>query len=177
MTLNFRSAGTVSADHTANKGTSMPSGFSRLAFSLSLCVVLAAGGAAVVAQDAPSTDAAAVAAPTPEQIVAGKRVWVDAACFNCHGTNGQGGNSKDFPHGPSLRTSTLDAESMLEIIACGIPSTQMPGWAKGAYTERPCFGDEVGPVPADTRIIGAYDEAQLASLMDYIEGTFRTKKQ
>lgn len=154
----------------------MISRFSRLAFGLTLCVVLAAGGAIVVAQDAPPTDAATAAAPTPEQILAGKRVWTDAACFNCHGTNGQGGNTKDFPHGPSLRTSALDAETMLEVIACGLPGTQMPGWAKGAYLERPCFGDETGPVPEDTRMIGVYDEAQLNSLMDYIEGTFRTKK-
>jgi hypothetical protein len=64
---------------------------------------------------------------------------------------------------------------MLEITACGLPGTLMPGWAKGAYTERPCFG-EIGPMPEGTRLIGAYDEAQLESLMDYIEGTLRKQQ-
>jgi hypothetical protein len=140
--------------------------------------VLLTGGAAVLAQDTSSSAASSEAPsegdtpPTPEEVLAGKRIWVDAACFNCHGTNGQGGSSKDFPHGPSLRASQLDRATMLEITACGLPGTLMPGWAKGAYTERPCFG-EIGPVPEGTRLVGAYDEAQLESLMDYIEGTFR----
>jgi hypothetical protein len=155
----------------------MPFGFSRLALSLTFCAMLAGGGVAVFAQDT-TTDASPTdaAAPTPEQILAGKRVWVDAACYNCHGNNGQGGNSKDFPHGPSLRTSENDSETMLEIIACGLPGTQMPGWAKGAYTERPCFG-ETGPVPEETRVLGVYDEEQLDNLMAYIEATFRKKAQ
>lgn len=152
----------------------MPLGFYRLALSVSLCLVLT-GGAGVIAQDTTPDTTTTPAAPTPEQVLAGKRVWVDAACYNCHGNNGQGGNSKDFPHGPSLRTSQLDAETTLEIIACGIPGTLMPGWAKGAYTERPCFGDETGPVPEETRVIGVYDEQQLADLMAYIETTFRKK--
>jgi mono/diheme cytochrome c family protein len=153
----------------------MRPGFSRLTLSLSVCVMLA-GGVAVVAQDTTTDPAATVTAPTPEQVLAGKRVWVDAACYNCHGNNGQGGNSKDFPHGPSLRTSQLDPETTLEVIACGLPGTQMPGWAKGAYTERPCFGDETGPVPEETRVLGVYDEQQLNDLMAYIETTFRKKK-
>ena len=51
----------------------------------------------------------------------------------------------------------------------------MPAWAKGAYTERPCFG-ETGPVPEGTVLIGAYDETQLAALMDYIYATYRKNK-
>lgn len=148
--------------------------FSRLAVGLTLSAMLALGGVAVLAQDATTTSDTAAAAPTQEQVLAGKRVWVDAACYNCHGNNGQGGNSKDFPHGPSLRTSVLDHDTMLEIIACGIPNTQMPGWAKGAYTERPCFG-ETGPVPDGVRVLGVYDEQQLHDLLAYIDVTFRKK--
>jgi hypothetical protein len=48
----------------------------------------------------------------------------------------------------------------------------MPAWAKGAYMERPCFG-ETGPVPEGTKVIHAYDEQQLADLMAYINATFR----
>jgi hypothetical protein len=149
----------------------MPLGFSRLVLSLGVCVVLA-GGIGVIAQETTTPASATAAAPTPEQVAAGKRVWNDAACYNCHGTNGQGGNSKDFPRGPSLRTSQLDAATTLDVIACGLPGTQMAGWAKGAYTERPCFG-ELGPVPEDTRVLGVYDEKQLNDLMAFINATFR----
>ncbi len=164
----------------------MNSGFSRLALGLGLSLVLAAGSYSVIAQETSSSSssleasssseqAAPAAEPTPEQVLAGKRVWIDAACFNCHGTNGQGGSSKDFPHGPSLRKSQLDTETMHEVIACGLPGTLMPGWAKGAYTEeRPCFGITDG-VPEGTRVVSAYDEQQLNDLIAYIETTFRKK--
>ena len=160
----------------------MPRRFPRPLLGLAACVMLTAGSFAVLAQDTQDTTASDTAAesdmaaettaPTPEQILAGKRIWADAACYNCHGVNGQGGRSKDFPRGPSLRTSTLDNELMYEIIACGIPGTQMPGWAKGAYTEHPCFG-ETGPVPEGTRVLGLYDDQQLTDLLAYINATFR----
>lgn len=151
-------------------------GFSRLAFGL-VCLVVVGGSLAVMAQDVPADDPwAAVPVPSPEQVLAGKRIWADAACYNCHGNNGQGGNSKDFPHGPSLRTSQLDPDTMLEVIACGLPGTLMAAWAKGAYTERPCFG-ETGPVPEGTRVLGIYDEEQLGDLMAYIAATFKGRSQ
>lgn len=150
----------------------MSSAFRSLSIALATTVLIATSTIPVLPQDATSDNAVA---PTPEQILAGKRVWADAACYNCHGNNGQGGNSKDFPKGPSLRTSQLDYDFMLEVIACGLPGTRMPGWAKGAYTERPCFG-ETGPIPEDTQVIDVYDEQQLADLMAFIETTFRKSK-
>ena len=155
----------------------MFSGFTRSAVGLVFGLILAGGGIAALAQDPTAHDSGAGAiGPTPEQVLAGKRVWNDAACFNCHGTNGQGGRSKDFPRGPSLRTSVLDAETTLEVIACGIPGTRMPGWAKHAYTERPCFG-ETGPIPEGTQVIGVYDEQQLNDLVAFIMATFRQPAQ
>jgi len=67
---------------------------------------------------------------------------------------------------------TLNAE----VIACGLPGTLMPGWAKGAYVERPCFG-ETGGVPEGLRVVGAYDDQQLADLIAYINSTFRKNFQ
>ena len=142
--------------------------FPRLAAGLGLAVILCTGLAF-------ADDVATPEAPSPEQITAGKRVWVDAACYNCHGTNGQGGSSKDFPHGPSLRKSSMDNETMHEVIACGLPGTLMPAWAKGAYVERACFEDTSG-VPEGLRSVGAYDEQQIADLVAYIDATFRKKK-
>lgn len=151
---------------------------SRLALWMAACMVLVVSVAAAIAQES-SADAGATAAEqwgdgTPEQVADGKHVWTDAACFNCHGSNGQGGHSPDFPRGPSLRTSDLDPDTMLEIIACGVPNTRMPAWGKGAYGEdRPCFGDEAQPVPEGTLMLGVYDAEQMHDLMEYIVQTFR----
>lgn len=116
--------------------------------------------------------APAVAAGDP---AAGKSIWNDAACYNCHGRNGQGGHSADFPAGPSLRTSQLDPDSMLMIIACGVPDTRMPAWLKGAYSEHECYGNPLGPAPSGVLVSGAYSEDQLRDLVAYIQTTFMRK--
>ena len=116
--------------------------------------------------------AATATAQDEAQIAAGKHVWSDAACANCHGPRGQGGISVDFPRGPSLRTTQLDKESALEIIKCGIPNTRMPAWLKGAYTEVECYGEPVGALPPGMTVPGAFTEKQLTALVDYIFATF-----
>src|SRR4051794_37682812 len=62
------------------------------------------------------------------QVVAGKAIWVDAGCDGCHGANGQGGTSPDLPHGPSLHSSKLNHDELVQVISCGRPDTQMPAW-------------------------------------------------
>jgi mono/diheme cytochrome c family protein len=114
---------------------------------------------------APSGDDAAL-------LATGKHIWNDAACYNCHGANGGGGHSADFPPGPNLRTSGLDPQSMLQIVECGVPGTKMPAWAKGAYTEVACFGSPLGPAPGDVQVSGAYSEDDLKALIDYIQTNF-----
>jgi mono/diheme cytochrome c family protein len=123
-----------------------------------------------------SSESASASASQPmsetDIVAAGKRIWSDAACYNCHGTNGQGGNSPDFPRGPNLRTSALDAQTMLQIIECGVPNTRMPAWLKGAYTEVSCYGNPVGPAPADTLVSGIYSEEDLKNLVAYVQVNF-----
>jgi hypothetical protein len=51
----------------------MPLGFLRLALGLAICAALGGGAIAVVAQDA-ATAVTPAATPTPEQVLAGKRV-------------------------------------------------------------------------------------------------------
>jgi mono/diheme cytochrome c family protein len=107
-----------------------------------------------------------------EIVAAGKRIWQDAACYNCHGNNGQGGHSTDFPNGPSLRKSTLDPATMLMITECGIPDTRMPAWLKGAYTETPCYADATGPVVKGVLLAGAYTREDLQNLISYVQVNF-----
>jgi mono/diheme cytochrome c family protein len=122
----------------------------------------------------PSAEAVAppAAASEADILAEGKRIWNDAACYNCHGNNGQGGHSSDFPAGPSLRKSVLDPATMLAITECGLPDTRMPAWLQGAYTETPCYGDEVGPVLPGVLLAGAYTEDQLKDLIAYIQVNF-----
>lgn len=114
----------------------------------------------------------APAANDSDLLAQGKHVWADAGCSNCHGTNGQGGNSADFPHGPNLRTSGLDPDTMLTIVECGLPGTRMPAWLMGAYTEVACNGAPLGPAPSDVLVSGAYSEDDLKALVDYIQVNF-----
>jgi mono/diheme cytochrome c family protein len=113
------------------------------------------------------------AAATDADVVAmGKHIWNDAACYNCHGTNGQGAHSADFPAGPSLRKSQLDPQTMLQIVECGIPETRMPAWLKGAYTEIDCYGNPLGPAPSGILVSGAYGEDDLKAVVTYVQTNF-----
>lgn len=106
---------------------------------------------------------------------AGRQAWSMAGCAGCHGERGQGGVNPDFPHGPSLRTTELDRDLLIEAISCGRPGTQMPAWLKGAYTQQPCFGGPAGPPPPDTTVTGILDAGQVEALADYILKTFVQK--
>jgi mono/diheme cytochrome c family protein len=144
--------------------------------------ILGAGLAApVIGEDASSSSAAvsssgaAPAAPAvsdADLLAQGKHIWSDAACYNCHGATGGGGHSADFPPGPSLRTSGLDPQSMLQIVECGLPNTKMPAWLKGAYTEIACYGNPLGQGGNEVLLSGAYGEDDLKALVDYVQTNF-----
>lgn len=125
----------------------------------------------------PTAQASEAAAPDADALLAGKRLYADAACGNCHGNRGQGGGGVDFPDGPSLRTSGLDKETMELIIACGIPGTRMPAWLRGAYTETECYGEPIGPHPAGTIVTGIFSEEDISTLVDYIIAEFQQPAQ
>ncbi|MDB5538871.1 MAG: cytochrome c [Devosia sp.] len=155
----------------AGASTALLAGVLTLGVVLSLPVL----GEGSPSSPAPSSNAAGAApagASDADILLAGKRVWSDAACYNCHGNNGQGGHSADFPAGPSLRKSVLDPESMLMITECGIPDTRMPAWLKGAYTELECYGNPIGPAPSGILVSGAYSEDQLKDLVAYVQVAF-----
>ena len=94
--------------------------------------------------------AGAAAAQDAAQAEAGLAVWKRGGCSNCHGTFGEGGAGGKYPAGPNLRSSRLDRDLLVETIACGLPGTQMPFNAVGAFQEYPCFG-----IPAAEPPVGA----------------------
>ncbi len=129
------------------------------------------GGTLVVPALGQDSSAAPAPAASADVMAAGKHIWSDAACYNCHGNNGEGGHSADFPAGPNLRTSGLDPQTMLQIVECGVDGSRMPAWLKGAYTQVSCYGSPVGPAPANTLVSGAYSEADLKNLVAYVQVT------
>ena len=75
--------------------------------------------------------------------IRGKRVYRSVGyCGNCHGWPGDGrtGRLLQAPEAPSLRTSELDTETLIEVVKCGLPGTAMPYHGRTAYRDDDCFG-------------------------------------
>ena len=105
-----------------------------------------------------------------ETLQKGQQLWVGSGCGNCHGARGEGGTSHDFPLGPSLRTSQLDHETLVTVIQCGLPSTPMPAWLKGAYAEASCYGSAPGDGPPEgLALINLMTAEEIESLATFIE--------
>ena len=123
-----------------------------------LNVILAAAlllSGAAVAQDA-------------ARIEKGSDAWNEAACYTCHGENGQGGAGGEFPAGPNLRRTRLDRDGLAETISCGRPNTKMPGWLDGAYRKVSCFDLPLGAPPEGTVLTEVLDADQIQALLDYL---------
>lgn len=144
------------------------------AAALSLALLLSGTATPSLSQDTSSSASSEMssvepAAPGDEQILAGLTVWKDrGGCFNCHGTFAQGGEGGHFPAGPSLRKSQLDLETMHSVIACGLPGTKMPYNLKGAYTEIECYGNDLGPAPAEVNPGAALSDQEITDLVAYL---------
>ncbi len=81
-------------------------------------------------------------------VKAGMNAWKNAGCPECHGAFADGERERDeAPAGANLRTSRLDNAAITEVIRCGRPSTGMPRFDEGAYTQRGCYGQPTGAVP------------------------------
>lgn len=64
-------------------------------------------------------------------------------CLSCHGWNGDGMGKNPRSEGDAakLRESQLDTQTMIDIIACGIPGTPMPYHNSQAYKDpEVCYG-------------------------------------
>ena len=66
---------------------------------------------------------------------------------------------------------TLAPDALAEIIRCGLPSSEMPSFGRGAWISSTCFGttaEQIGTArpPADGHKLS---DAQIASLVNYLE--------
>jgi len=86
--------------------------------------------------------AQAQAAPTPEDIAAGMRIYrTKADCQACHGWAGDGRKmDSQMPDGANLRATKLDRDKVIMAIKCGIPGGKgMPAFDRLAYTDGRCY--------------------------------------
>jgi mono/diheme cytochrome c family protein len=108
------------------------------AFFTLLCVSAACvAGANALAQTAADE-------PLAGDPVRGKVVFQRVGyCVNCHGWagDGQSGRNPRSPDaGANLRETSLDTESLAQVIRCGFPGTQMPYHEGPAYKDGRCYG-------------------------------------
>jgi hypothetical protein len=112
----------------------------------------------------------AFSAPASAQQQTGGELWGIGSCANCHGNLAAGDGDPAYPTGPSLRSTRLTPEELVETISCGRPGSEMPYNLAGAYTEHACYGI---PVPTDPMSIGAnrgadFTAEQIQILADFL---------
>jgi mono/diheme cytochrome c family protein len=111
-----------------------------------------------------------------QDMSAGARIFLEKGqCNQCHGKNGDGVGDDPREHGANFRESGLDKETMMMIISCGVPGTNMPYFDKFSYTDDRCYGmtgAQEGankPQPPLTEFLAKRDIEVVA---DYIQQTF-----
>ena len=67
----------------------------------------------------------------PEAATAGRELFLQTGCYNCHGVEAQGGGIA-----PDLTASKLDPQQMFNTIHDGRPRTLMPPWGKQLDSEQ-----------------------------------------
>jgi len=84
------------------------------------------------------------------QMSGGERIYFEkGGCNQCHGRNGNGVGDDAREHGANFRESTLDRETMIMVISCGLPGTNMPYFDKFSYTDDRCYGMTAAEIGAD----------------------------
>ena len=74
-------------------------------------------------------------------LTGGERVFFEKGqCNQCHGKFGNGVGDDPRENGANLRESALDRETMIMMISCGVPGTNMPYFDKFSYTDDRCYG-------------------------------------
>lgn len=126
----------------------MPSKIVTAINGLMLAAVLALGistvAVAVPAGTPTDTAAATTDGATAGDPERGKAVFTRVGrCVECHGWGGDGTGSNPRSPGKAanLRETQLDAQTLHDIIACGVPGTPMPYHVSTAYTDpEVCYG-------------------------------------
>jgi hypothetical protein len=86
--------------------------------------------------------AAPAQAPDPADIAAGLRLFQQKGnCQACHGWAGDGQKTdSQMPDGANLRESKLDRATLVIVVKCGLPGSNMPAFDRFAYSDGRCYG-------------------------------------
>jgi hypothetical protein len=81
-------------------------------------------------------------APDPADIAAGLRLFQQKGnCQACHGWAGDGQKTdSQMPDGANLRESKLDRATLVTVVKCGLPGSNMPAFDRFAYSDGRCYG-------------------------------------
>src|SRR5260370_28390165 len=86
------------------------------------------------------------------RLASGEAAWDKAGCPQCHGASGEGGSGGESVARPSLRTTRLAKESLIDTIGCGPPGTQIPPSLAAPYSPISCSAAQrPPPAPAPPR--------------------------
>ena len=101
-------------------------------------------------------------------------------CMGCHKWHGDGGPGYGGA-ALSLRTTGLDREQLILLIACGRPGTNMPFFDKKAYVDDRCFGMKFSDFEGDDdnrplRAKALLNKRQIESVADFIINDLQGKK-
>ncbi|MBM3507789.1 MAG: cytochrome c [Alphaproteobacteria bacterium] len=122
------------------------------------------------------------------QVDAGMGVYKPAManCEPCHGYGGVGALALDEYGGkgtafaPSLVTSRMTREEMIEVVACGIRNDwlTMPQYLQKAWTpERPCYGGKTLATVAESErpflAKQPLTEAQIAAVVAFVQAFYQ----
>ncbi len=110
----------------------------------------------------------------------GDRLYHEKAdCQFCHGIDGDGrGDPRSPGKAPSLRTTKLDREQLIEVIGCGRPGSEMPHFDKYAYEGTSCYGlsaaalgKQIPPEPHSTSLT----KREIEAVADFVLVTYKGK--
>jgi len=141
----------------------------------------AAAAAATAAGDPTQSPAIELAGTTAPDLARGKRLFQTVAnCARCHGWPGDGLTGKD-PRSPgipaNLRQSSLDTDTMIQVVSCGIPGSPMPYHDDLAYKDSRCFGTTAKDYTADQlpQPGKALNNQDIINVVAYVQQTLQGK--
>ncbi|MBI29051.1 MAG: cytochrome C [Pelagibacteraceae bacterium] len=108
-----------------------------------------------------------------KSILKGEKIWKERInCSYCHGPFGNGaGNPRSPGKAANLRETQLDKAGLIEIINCGIPTTEMPYFHRAAYKDaKICWDMTAEDMGEDMPKKGkkTLSDKSVAALADYI---------
>tara|TARA_Y100000590_G_C15313762_1_gene861168 strand:- start:116 stop:628 length:513 start_codon:yes stop_codon:yes gene_type:complete len=108
-----------------------------------------------------------------KSILKGEKIWKERIkCGYCHGPFGNGaGNPRSPGKAANLRETQLDKAGLIEIISCGIPTTEMPYFHRSAYKNAEiCWDMTAEDMGEDMPKKGnkTLSDKSIAALADYI---------